>query len=146
MPLAIDDPAPTFSWRLEAEGARGAKAACTLAVKPAAPGGELEEVLSAPGNATQFVQSAFNSSTGCNETLSVLRLTGTTLATKTIEALGRSRGAAFRGALTELDLTSALIGPRGAFALVDVKTGEEGTDGKKRKWAAEGSGRMLQGP
>ena len=55
MPLAIDDPAPTFSWRLEAEGARGAKAACTLAVKPAAPGGELEEVLSAPGNATQFV-------------------------------------------------------------------------------------------
>ena len=54
-PLAIDDPAPTFSWRLEAEGARGAKAACTLAVKPAAPGGELEEVLSAPSNATQFV-------------------------------------------------------------------------------------------
>ena len=55
VPLAIDDPAPTFSWRLEAEGARGAKAACTLAVKPAAPGGELEEVLSAPSNATQFV-------------------------------------------------------------------------------------------
>jgi hypothetical protein len=72
------------------------------------------------GNATQFVQSAFNSSTGCNETLCALRMTGTTLATKTIEALGKARGAAFRGALTELDLTSALIGPRGAFALVEA--------------------------
>ena len=34
MQLAIDDPAPTFSWMLIA-GARGATASCTLAVKKA---------------------------------------------------------------------------------------------------------------
>ena len=72
------------------------------------------------GNATQFVHSTFNSSTGCNETLCVLKLTGATLSTKTIEALGRARGAAFRGSLTELDLSSSLIGPSGAFSLVEA--------------------------
>eukprot|EP01046_Picozoa_sp_COSAG06_P043737 COSAG06_NODE_5778_length_3278_cov_2.766279_1_plen_80_part_00 len=33
-PLAIDDPAPTFSWKLQADdGVRGASASCTLSVK-----------------------------------------------------------------------------------------------------------------
>ena len=52
-PLAIDDPAPTFSWKLEADdGVRGASASCTLSVKA---DGMLEAAVSAPSNATQFV-------------------------------------------------------------------------------------------
>ena len=52
-PLGIDDPSPTFSWKLAApEGARGGEASCTLAVKAE---GALEAALSTPSSSTQFV-------------------------------------------------------------------------------------------
>ena len=73
------------------------------------------------GNATQFILSMYHSPTIKNTTLQELTLSGTTISLKTMEALGRSNGLAFKS-LTSLDMTSGFIGPQGCFELVNSIT------------------------
>ena len=69
------------------------------------------------GNATQLIQSMYHSPTAKNTTLRELRLVGATLSSKTMEALGKGRGLAFK-TLQCLDLSSSLLGPTGIHELV----------------------------